>query len=194
MTTLTDLDIEIYRPILLSLAHSWTGQSEAEDAVQEAFCNYLMDPVDTGNVLADLSMALSTICNGLRQSCRRLPTTSLTSLADLPQLIDIVEPQLTAAAQERWATLPLTPRQREVMQFHLDGHSNDVIAHSLVISPRTVRHHLQRTREALETNRVTLSEFRSVQEMFDYCAHQYVYWSPLSVGSSLRGAQLRKLK
>jgi len=184
---LSDEEIEKYRGVLLDTARGWIGARDAEDIVQEVLIDFWMSGVCTGRgVLSDLLLLLDSACNVHRRKKKQSGECQYCEDIGVARVSETATMELSAIAQERYETVRLSKRQREIMELHLEGRSNEEIAYTLVISERTVRHHLQRTREILEENRVTLSEFRSAEEMFDWCAEVTVYHAPQTCGSALR--------
>ena len=182
---LTEEEIEKYRGVLLDTARGWTGATDAEDIVQEVLIEFWTSGVCTGkNVLSDLLLLLSNACNAHRRQKRQLGECQYCEGIGA-RVSDSATTELSNVAQERYETAILTKRQRDVFELHLGGQSNEEIAHTLVLSERTVRHHLQRVREILVENRVTLSEFRTAEEMCDWCAEVTVYHAPQTCGSAL---------
>lgn len=146
---------DLYRAELLVYARRRVGRGppEPEDLVQQAFTNYagLAEPELVRNPRAFLYHALRRLIGDYNKSPRRRhdPRPSDPDQGYLPEIADIISPEIILLDRERFATVvsairDLPRRQRRFLLLHrLQGLTYAEIARRNLVSERTVKREVE---------------------------------------------------
>lgn len=96
-----------------------------------------------GATIDDISKTIKLAANGEAVCSPEMTVQVFERLVNLKYMVDNNEKSIN----------PLTPRETEVLTFVSRGHTNDEIAQRLVISTRTVKHHIHNILNKLDLKR-----------------------------------------